>query len=117
MDTNQFPKLRAMTWSRWLRKFRWAGTLLWILAAACIPGTIQASNPIHAVVGIEAHIPFSARTAGILGTDRRGSGVLIDKEGLVVTIGYLILEAEEVQLIDKVISKDSYEHYRLSHIY
>ena len=89
-----------MTWSRCLRKFRWVGTLLWILTVACLPVTIQASNPIHAVVGIEAHIPSSARTAGILGTDRRGSGVLIDNEGLVVTIGYLILEAEEVQLID-----------------
>ena len=89
-----------MTWSRWLRKFRWVVTLLWILMVACFPVTIQASNPINAIVGIEARIPFSARTAGILGTDRRGSGVLIDNEGLVVTIGYLILEAEEAQLID-----------------
>ncbi len=52
-----------------------------------------------AVVGVFANIPEHARTARSLGTRRQGSGVLIDDDGLVLTIGYLIMEAEEVFLI------------------
>lgn len=53
---------------------------------------------LSAVVGIEAKIPSSARTASTLGAERFGSGVVIDSHGLVVTIGYLILEANSVEL-------------------
>ena len=52
-----------------------------------------------AVVGIHATVPAQARTAGSLGKERVGSGVLIDSNGLIVTIGYLILEAEQVEIL------------------
>jgi S1-C subfamily serine protease len=52
-----------------------------------------------AVVGIHATVPAEARTAGTLGKERAGSGVLIDSNGLIVTIGYLILEAEQVEIV------------------
>ena len=52
-----------------------------------------------AVVGVRTEIPESARTADVLGTTRTGSGVLIDAQGLVVTIGYLVLEASQVRLL------------------
>ncbi|TNF86104.1 MAG: serine protease [Gammaproteobacteria bacterium] len=52
-----------------------------------------------AVVGVHARVPPQARTAGALGTERFGSGVLIDSNGLIVTIGYLILEAEQVEIV------------------
>ncbi|HKJ00540.1 MAG TPA: S1C family serine protease [bacterium] len=52
----------------------------------------------QSVVGIAADIPTGARTAPILGTHREGSGVVIDTDGHVVTIGYLILEARSVHL-------------------
>jgi len=52
-----------------------------------------------AVVGIETTIPAEARTAATLGTERAGSGVLIDSNGLIVTIGYLILEAGLVEVV------------------
>ncbi len=52
-----------------------------------------------AVVGVHARIPADARTAEALGTERFGSGVLIDSNGLVVTIGYLVLEAEQVEIV------------------
>jgi len=52
-----------------------------------------------AVVGIHATVPAQARTAGSLGRERAGSGVLIDSNGLIVTIGYLILEAEQVEIV------------------
>jgi S1-C subfamily serine protease len=50
------------------------------------------------VVGLQAHVPEDAFTAGILGTERSGSGVVIRDNGLVLTIGYLITEAESVWL-------------------
>ncbi len=49
---------------------------------------------LNAVVGIKSYVPADAFTAGSLGTERAGSGVVIRDTGLVVTIGYLITEAE-----------------------
>lgn len=51
----------------------------------------------RSVVAVRAHIPDDAFTASGLGTLREGSGVVIGR-GLVLTIGYLITEAEEVWL-------------------
>jgi S1-C subfamily serine protease len=53
---------------------------------------------LSAVVGLQATVPEDAFTAGTLGTERAGSGVLIRKDGLVLTIGYLITEAESIWL-------------------
>ncbi len=52
-----------------------------------------------AVVGIEATAVDDARSITTLGKSRQGSGVLIGDDGLVLTIGYLILEAERVDLV------------------
>jgi len=49
------------------------------------------------VVGLHSIIPADAFSAETLGTERAGNGVLID-DGLVLTIGYLITEAEAVWL-------------------
>lgn len=49
------------------------------------------------VVGLHAIIPPDAFTAETLGTERAGNGVVIG-DGLVLTIGYLITEAESVWL-------------------
>ena len=51
-----------------------------------------------AVVSLRAAIPEDAFTAEVLGTERAGNGVLIRKDGVVLTIGYLIVEAEQVWL-------------------
>ncbi len=53
---------------------------------------------LRSVVAVRAHIPETAFTASGLGTLREGSGVVIGENGLVLTIGYLITEAEEVWL-------------------
>ena len=53
----------------------------------------------EAVVGIEVQIVDGATSARTLGTQREGSGVLISDDGLVLTIGYLVLEAERVQIV------------------
>ena len=49
------------------------------------------------VVGLHSIIPGDAFSADTLGTERAGNGVLID-DGLILTIGYLITEAEAVWL-------------------
>ena len=54
---------------------------------------------LKAIVKIRATIPEDARTANILGKEREGNGVVIDSDGHVLTIGYLILEAESVEMI------------------
>ncbi len=47
-----------------------------------------------AVVGLKCLVPPDAFTAETLGTERVGNGVLIDRDGLILTIGYLITEAQ-----------------------
>ncbi len=54
---------------------------------------------LRSVVGIKTVIPEDAYTAGTLGTERTGSGVVIRDDGLVLTIGYLITEAETIWLV------------------
>lgn len=52
---------------------------------------------LSAVVGLHAIIPPDAFTAETLGTERAGNGVSIG-DGLVLTIGYLITEADTIWL-------------------
>lgn len=69
-------------------------------APAQSPGAGRAAPPaaIEAVVRVQATVPGEARSARTLGTERDGSGVVIDADGLVLTIGYLVLEADTVTL-------------------
>jgi S1-C subfamily serine protease len=53
---------------------------------------------LSAVVALEATIPDDAFTAATLGTERIGNGAALGPNGLVLTIGYLITEAESVTL-------------------
>lgn len=48
------------------------------------------------VVSLRVLVPADAFTAETLGTERAGHGVVIRKDGLVLTIGYLVTEAETV---------------------
>ncbi len=52
-----------------------------------------------AVVGVQVTAAEGARSIETLGKQRAGSGVVIGADGLIVTIGYLILEAESVEVI------------------
>jgi len=53
-----------------------------------------------AVVGLHTTIPEDRRSAQTLGSEREGHGIVIDDDGLVVTIGYLIMEASEITVTD-----------------
>ncbi len=52
-----------------------------------------------AVVGVEVTAASGARSAETLGRKRSGSGVVIGPDGLILTIGYLMLEAESIQIV------------------
>jgi len=54
---------------------------------------------LSAIVVLRAKVPEDAFTAETLGTERLGNGIVISDSGLVLTIGYLITEAEDVTLI------------------
>jgi len=63
-----------------------------------LPPAVASALP--SVVGLAARIPEDRRTARTLGTEREGHGILIDDDGLIVTIGYLIMEAQSVTITD-----------------
>src|SRR6202165_4988924 len=55
---------------------------------------------VAAIVTVQARALPDARSAATLGTEREGTGVVIGKGGLILTIGYLIVEANDVKIID-----------------
>lgn len=55
-------------------------------------------NALKSIVALRVSVPDDAHTAESLGTERIGHGVVIREDGLVLTIGYLILEAEDLWL-------------------
>ena len=79
-----------------------AATLL--AAALAIPAIAQdktqseAEQTLSAIVRIKTKIIKDARSAETLGLQREGSGVLI-RDGYVLTIGYLVIEAEAIEVI------------------
>ena len=85
--------------------FGLVGALLVTMFLSGGPAQAQSKNQselnglLEAVVGIDTRIPANARTAPTLGTTRQGSGVVISHDGLILTIGYLILEALEIDIV------------------
>jgi serine protease Do len=85
----------------------WSISLLASLActlASAAPTDLEAQSKAleratNAVVGVQALAVPDARSNNTLGRVRQGSGVVIAPDGLVLTIGYLILEADQVQLL------------------
>ncbi len=77
-----------------------AGTMAVASSAPGDPPSAAAApaDPTKAVVGVRALVPPEARSARTLGTERDGSGVLIRDDNLVVTIGYLLMEAHTVEV-------------------
>ena len=57
------------------------------------------ANANASVVGLRVAVADGARSAETLGQRRTGSGVLIGENGLVLTIGYLLLEAEQIEIV------------------
>ena len=72
-------------------------SILLILTAPAY-GEQSADEILKAIVKIKSVIPSNAFTARILGTEREGNGVVIDSKGHILTIGYLITEAETLEV-------------------
>jgi S1-C subfamily serine protease len=60
----------------------------------------ELDRALKSIVTVQSSIPEDAFTAQTLGEQRSGSGVIIRESGLVLTIGYLIMEAESVWIAD-----------------
>ncbi len=100
----RLPQVPAVVWTALLALLA-ALALLWSspgLAADVANLSEQAralQRAQRAVLGVQATAVEEARSARTLGRARSGSGVLISADGLVLTIGYLVLEAEKVELL------------------
>lgn len=81
-------------------------SLLLNVAGGILSGSAEAQNreaiagALESVTRVEAEVPSDARTASFLGAQRAGTGIVIDDSGLVLTVGYLILEAMAVTVSD-----------------
>jgi S1-C subfamily serine protease len=62
--------------------------------------TSKVDRALKSVLTIQSQIPEDGFTAQALGEQRSGSGIVIRDSGLVLTIGYLIMEADNVWLAD-----------------
>ncbi|MBL8806293.1 MAG: serine protease [Rhodospirillales bacterium] len=62
----------------------------------------QLTGTFDAIVRLRTFVPADARTAATLGREREGTAILIDGSGLLLTIGYLMVEASggEVRFAD-----------------
>ena len=71
--------------------------LLFFALAFALSAQDKPEETLSAVVGVSAKIQANARSAASLGAQRRGTGALV-REGYVLTIGYLVIEAEAIQV-------------------
>lgn len=78
---------------------------IWVLAIVLLPGAVRGAPSVDDVLGsvlrIHSEIPKRARTARALGTKREGNGVIIDGQGLILTVGYIILEASAIRVEER----------------
>ena len=76
----------------------------WEVPEAFRPEAHEFSWPLRerldAVASLRALVPADATSVAALGMEREGSGVWIDASGLLLTIGYLVLEAETIWITD-----------------
>lgn len=60
--------------------------------------TFELEDVLSSVVRLESQVPPDAFSARTLGTEREGNAVMIDKEGMFLTIGYLVVDANHIVL-------------------
>lgn len=69
-----------------------------LLMSALGRPALGAEGATQALVRVRTMVPEDAATAPSLGTQREGNGIVIDSEGLILTIGYLIVEASSIEI-------------------
>ena len=86
-------RLKSRPTSRWLKPLLAAAIAAAAFGTAAPAQAASLDELISAVVKIKTHINPDGRTVAGLGRDREGSGIVIGADGLVLTIGYLMVEA------------------------
>ena len=71
----------------------------WRAAHVAVPELRADGVPLEGVVKLSIKAVQDARTAESLGAEREGTGVVFGEKGLIVTIGYLILEAGSILVV------------------
>jgi S1-C subfamily serine protease len=70
-----------------------------VLATASPAGATSLDELVAAVVRVKTFINPDGRSVQNLGREREGSGIVIDQSGLVLTIGYLMVEAHAAEIV------------------
>ena len=84
----------------WARLGAIATLAMAITGSAGLAQSTRIEELVSAVVRIKTHVNPEGRTVEGLGREREGSGILIDNDGLVLTIGYLMVEAYAAEVVD-----------------
>jgi S1-C subfamily serine protease len=71
----------------------------WRAAHVAVPELRADNVPLEGVVKLSIKAVADARTADNLGTEREGTGIVFGEKGLILTIGYLILEAGSILVV------------------
>lgn len=71
----------------------------WRAAHLAVPELRADNVPLEGVVKLSIKAVPDARTAENLGAEREGTGVVFGEKGLILTIGYLILEAGSILIV------------------
>src|SRR5688500_14031826 len=101
-----YPGRPPMSHRSWIASLLLVAAPAFAAAPSAAPAAPKEETPVYqhlvdaarAVVGIKVKALANARSAKTLGAERAGSGVLFAPQGLVLTIGYLILEADQVEI-------------------
>jgi S1-C subfamily serine protease len=82
-----------------MMRFMRGWLLALVFASWSALGQDKPEDTLGAVVAVEAKIQANARSAETLGRERRGTGAVV-RPGYVLTIGYLVIEAEAIKVSD-----------------
>jgi len=83
---------------KWLKSLLTAAFAVIASGSAAPAQSTSVEELVSAVVRIKTYINPDGRTVGNLGREREGSGIIIDENGLVLTIGYLMVEAHAAEV-------------------
>jgi S1-C subfamily serine protease len=72
---------------------------LWAASFSVPAAATTLDELVSAVVRIKVYINPDGRSVSNLGREREGSGIVIDENGLVLTIGYLMVEAHAAEVV------------------
>ncbi len=91
------------SWPDWGRAARpllplLAALALWLAPPAARAEGLDAERLVQAIVGVSAVAPPDVQSSRNLGAKREGSGIVIDGSGLILTIGYTVMEASDIQV-------------------